>query len=183
MTDNEIIDLYFERSQRAIEETDFKYGNYLKKIAYNILSDFDEAEECNDEVYFKTWNKIPPERPNIFSAFLSKIARNTALDKYRAKNAKKRGVIEESLDELAECVGEESIENSLTAKELSEILSEFLKKESTLARGVFIRRYFYCDSVKDIAKFYQITQSAVKTSLSRTRGKLRLFLTEKEVVF
>lgn len=183
LTDSEIIDLYFERDQLAIKETDEKYGNYLKKIAYNILLDLGDAEECNNEVYFKTWNKIPPEKPNIFSAFLAKISRNTALDKYRAKNAKKRGTLEESLDELSECVGENSIENTLMAKELSAVLSEFLKAQRPESRGIFIRRYFYCDSIKDIAKFYLMSQSAVKTSLSRTRNKLKQFLTEKEVVF
>ena len=181
MTDNEIIELYFIRDESAITETDEKYGKYLKKIALNILLDLGEAEECKNDAYFKVWNRIPPERPNIFSAFLSRITRNQALDRYRAKTAQKRGVVEESFDELEECVGEGDIFDKLLAKELAGLISDFLKKERPEARKVFVRRYFYCDSIGEIAVFYSMSQSAVKTSLSRTRMKLRLFLAEKEV--
>lgn len=106
MKDEEIIELYFKRNERAIEETDVKYGNYLESIANNILNDDLDVEECLNDTYLKTWDKIPPTRPKVFKAFLAKIARELAFDKYRASRSKKRGngTMHEILDELEECI-------------------------------------------------------------------------------
>lgn len=182
MEDTEIIELYFSRNENAIEKTNEKYGSYLKKIAYNILSDEFESDECLNDTYFKTWNKIPPERPSVFSAFLAKITRNTAIDKYRMKKREKRCRVEESLDELSECVGESDTQIALDLIELGSLISDFLRGEKEKARIIFIRRYFFEDSVSEIANHLFLSESNVKTSLSRTRAKLSVYLRYKGVM-
>ncbi len=181
MEDEKIIELYFERDESAIEKTAEKYGKYLFKIAYNILYDSATSEECLNDTYYKTWKCIPPTRPKIFSAFLAKITRNTALDKWRHDRSAKRGNLSESLNELSECIGEERIVSELEISELGRLISEFLFSEREIYRKIFVKRYFYGESVAEIAKFYSLTESNVKTSLSRTRLRLKEYLSTKEV--
>ncbi len=182
MEDVKIIELYFERDESAISATDEKYGKYLLKIAYNILTDKESSKECLDDTYIKTWQVIPPTVPNILSAFLAKITRNIALDRWRLSHAKKReNTVALSLDELSECVGEENLLSSIELSELSELISEFLRGEEERARKIFIRRYFYGDSVSEIAKFLKITKTNAKTTLYRTRKRLNLYLKERMV--
>ena len=184
MEDRKIIDLYFARDEMAIEKTDEKYGSYLRAIAYNVLFDDGECDECCNDTYYKTWRAIPPERPSVFSAFLAKITRNTALDKYREKNREKRGGrVAESLDELCECVSDGNPALDVELMELGSLISEFLRGEKEVARKIFIRRYFYQDSISQIASFCGFSESNVKTTLSRTRAKLALYLRSKEIVY
>ena len=175
MQDHEIIALYFERDERAIAETAGKYGTYCHSIAVNILADQMDAEECVNDTWLRTWNAIPPHRPDILRVFIGKITRNLALDKYKARTAEKRfgGEFALSLDELDECVGtDESAEESI----VGETISRFLQGQPELSRKMFVCRYFYCDSIRDIADRFQVTEGKVKTTLFRVRGKLREYL-------
>ena len=173
MEDLRIIELYFMRDEQAITETADKYGRYCLAVANNILADEPESEECVQDTYMRTWNAIPPTRPSVFRAFLAKITRNLALDRVAKRESQKRGGrIAESLDELAECVGAEDSFADIEAREIGRIITEHLRSESDLARNIFIRRYFYLDSVSDIARRFFIGESRVKTALHRTRERL-----------
>lgn len=183
MRDETIIELYFARDEAAIWHTSEKYGAYCLKIAYNILLDVFDSEECVNDTWLRAWGAIPPTRPSILSSFLGRITRNLAIDRYNAKNAGKRGGrVAESLDELEECVGSPEVEDALSAEELGGMISRFLKGESQLARCIFVRRYFYQAEVAEIARKYGISVSNVKTTLHRTRKKLALYL-KKEGVY
>lgn len=183
MEDNQIIELYWQRSENAIAETSTKYGKLLRKIAMNIVGNYSDAEECENDTYVATWNAIPPTRPNILSAFLGKIARNIALNRYEYNKAQKRNnEFDLVLSELEECIAskntvEATVEEGVVASMLDDFL-EGLKKET---RVIFVRRYWYSDSVKDIAKRLQISESKVKTVLFRTRKELQDYLAERGV--
>ena len=180
--DEKIIELYWERDREAISETDKKYGAYCMTVAKNILKSSEDAEECVNDTYFKTWNSIPPTRPKILSAFLGKITRNLAFNRYRMENADKRGGgdIPLILDELSELVsGQDDVEGAIELSELKAAINAFLKGLSQDKRNIFIRRYWYCDSVKEISARYGMTESAVSMSLMRLRKRLRGFLTER----
>ena len=178
MEDSQIIELYWQRSENAISETAKKYGKLCRHIAMNILGNYSDAEECENDTYVATWNAIPPTRPNVFSAFLTKIARNLALNRYEYNKAQKRNnEFDLVLDELEECIaGKSTVEAAYEAGQLSAVLDEFLEKLSKDKRVIFVRRYWYSDSVKDIAKRLQISESKVKTTLFRTRNELQEFL-------
>ena len=182
MEDNQIIRLYFERSEEAIRQTEAKYGNYCHTIAYNILQNIEDSEECVNDTYWKAWGIIPPRRPKRLAAFLGKITRNLALDRYRRYTAEKRGGGEMAvaLEELGECISSaESMEAHADEMMLTDILNRFLASLSAEQRKIFMRRYWYVCSVKEIADDYGITESKVKMSLLRTRNQLKAVL-EKE---
>ncbi len=182
MEDERIIGLFFERNEMAISAVSAKYGRYCYAIAYNILSDREDAEECVDDTYVGAWNAIPPAKPVSLSAFLGKITRNLSLDKLRARTAEKRGGGETpaALDELEECVaGGGSVSDHLEAAELTEAINAFLAKQKAEDRKIFVCRYFYFDAVKDIADRFGFTQSKVKMVLKRTRDKLMQYLKEE----
>ncbi|MBP3401669.1 MAG: RNA polymerase sigma factor [Clostridia bacterium] len=181
LQDSEIIELYIKRDESAISKTDEKYGAYCGKIAYNILTDRFDAEECVNDTYMHTWNSVPPTIPRILSSFLAKITRNIAIDRYKAKNAKKRSAYEESLDELSECVGDGNITDKIEISAIGEAISRFLLNESELARRVFVRRYFFEDSIAEIARAHSMTEGYVKTMLHRTRKRLAEFLKKEEI--
>lgn len=181
LQDSEIIELYISRDERAISETAEKYGAYCEKIAYNILLDSFDAEECVNDTYMRTWNAIPPTLPRILSSFLAKITRNLALDRYRKKNTAKRSGYETSLNELSECVGGRDISDEMEISDIGAAISRFLLTESDISRRLFIRRYFFEDSVGEIAKAHGLSTSAVKTSLHRTRLRLKAFLSEEGI--
>lgn len=181
MQDTEIIDLYLKRDERAINETAEKYGAYCEKIAYNILTDRFESEECVNDTYMRAWNSIPPTLPRILSAFLAKITRNLAIDRYNARSAKKRCGYAESLDELAECVGGRDISEEIELSELGAAINRFLINEKDLSRRIFVRRYFFEDSIKEIASAHCLSQGNVKTVLHRTRKRLADFLREEGI--
>lgn len=182
MDDAGIVELYWQRSERAVSETAAKYGAYCMKISHNILGDLQESEENVNDTYLQAWNSMPPHRPDTLSPFLGKIARNLALNRYKAGHALKRGAGEFalSLDELGECVPMgRSAEEITDAAALGHSISAFLRGESAEARRIFIRRYFYSESVDEIARRFAVSESKVKSILFRTRNKLRIHL-EKE---
>lgn len=185
MEDERIIDLYWQRDERAIAETKKAYGRYCYAIAYRILSSHEEAEECENDTYLDAWNGIPPARPQPLSAFLGMLSRRIALDRWRKGQAKKRGGdrVLLSLDELAECLpGEEEPDAGLEAQELAAHISAFLRSRPRIESDVFLRRYWFFDSIQEIATRYRMGQSRVKMLLKRTRERLMAYLKEREVM-
>ncbi len=182
MDDNKIVELYWQRNEQAIKETSDKYGSYCMKISLNILSTMSESEENVNDTYMQAWNAMPPHRPKLLMAFLGKIARNLAINKYKAKYAQKRVASEfsVSLEELDTCIPSKIVvEDEVSTAQLSEAISQFLYLQDKDTRNVFIRRYFYCDSICDISHRFGYSQSKIKTMLMRTRNRLKLYL-EKE---
>ena len=181
--DSAIIDLYFARSENAIKETATKYGKMLMSVSVRILRSMEDAEEALSDTYMKTWNSIPPTRPNILSAFLTKIIRNVSRDKLDAMHADKRGagMIPALLDELEECIADNRLPVPGEGMELREILNSFLENEKPESRKIFVRRYFFGSDVKEIAEFYGIGESKVKMSLARSRERLKVCLEEEGV--
>lgn len=182
MEDVHIVQLYWDRSEKAIVETAIKYGKYCTTIAQNILGSNEDAEECVNDTYMNAWNSIPPERPKALGAFLGKITRNLAFNKYKHNRAKKRGGGEISvvLDELAECIsGRDSVEDEVTSKELAKEIENYLASLSETKRRIFVCRYWYADSVKDIAKRFRMKETAVSMTLNRLRKELQTYLEER----
>ena len=181
MDDNRIVDLYWQRNENAISETATKYGKYLHSISYQILLNNEDAEECVNDTYNDAWQSMPPHRPSILSTFLGKITRRISIDLWRKYSAEKRGgVMTLALDELEECVsGTGDVEAEVERLELQKKLNDFLLALPKVDRQVFMCRYWYMDSISDIAKQFAYSQSKVKSMLYRTRNKLRAML-EKE---
>lgn len=182
MNDNEIIQLYFDRNESAIEKTSGKFGKLLQKIAQNILGNYHDAQECVSDAYRKAWETIPPENPSSLSAYLSKITRNKAVDMMRKSSAEKRGSGEMMLvlDEISECVsGKDSVEKEVAAIQLQNDINLFLRILDEEKRNIFICRYWYAYSVKEIAKGFCKKESTVAVMLCRTREKLKVFLEER----
>lgn len=182
MTDEQIIALYWERSENAIQETDIKYGTLCRGIAYRILQDRLDAEECVDDGYMRLWNTIPPERPQRLRAFLAKIVRNLALNRYERETALKRGggEVAATLEELSGCIpGKDDIDTHMEEKELRRILSGFLRTMKKTERMIFLMRYWELQPIAQIAKVTRASESKVKMSLLRSRNKLKAVL-EKE---
>lgn len=182
MEDNAIIDLFFARSEDAVLQTDKKYGRYCFSIANNILANKEDSEESVSDTYMAVWKAIPPRRPAVFSAFLGKITRRLAIDRWRRRSAEKRGGGEAmlALDELSECVADsQTVELSVERKELARAVNLFLEKLPETERNVFLCRYWYLDPIAVIAMNFGFSQSKVTSMLHRTRAKLRTYL-EKE---
>ena len=174
--DDQIINAFFRRDEKAIKEVATVYGTYLFKIAFNILGSSDDSDECVNDVYLRLWNSIPPDRPDNFKAYIAKIARNTALDKQRERSAKKRIPSEyiTSLEELDECIPEENDRDSeCEAKLLKEAIDGFVRSLSKRQQYMFVCRYFYGDPVDDIARGLKISGSLVYHELSVIRSKLK----------
>ncbi len=177
MDDATIIELYFARNEQAIRETDNKYGKLCLHISKNILSNTQDAEECVNDTYLAVWNKIPPTRPERFSAFLCKIVRNLSLKKTEFANAGKRNRnATVSLEELEAVLPDRSRVHDVESEELARAISRFLADEKETSRYVFIRRYFFFDSISEIAKSCSFTESKVKNMLYHTRNRLRDYL-------
>lgn len=180
MTDHQIIELYWARSEDAIKQTDIVYGRKLHNLAHRIVQNFEDAQECVSDTYFKTWDTIPPQRPSYFFAYLAKICRNFALGVLDWKSATKRnGEVVALSAEMEACIPDPQHERKLEGEELGEVLNRFLESLSVDNRIIFLRRYWYLDTIAEIADRYGMTQSKVKTQLHRTRAKLHSFL-EKE---
>lgn len=182
MDDNGIVELYWARSEEAIPSTAAKYGRYLGGVSYNILRVYEDAEECVNDTYLKAWNAMPPHRPSILSAFLARITRRLSIDRWRKGNAQMRGggEVTLALDELGDCVsGRDSIEGELMQQELIDCLNCFLDMLPDTERWVFICRYWYMDSIKEICLQFGFSESKVKSMLHRTRQKLRLKLEQE----
>ena len=182
MDDLKIIELYFARDDRAIRETEIKYGNLCHTLAYNILNNRQDAEECVNDTYNGLWNAIPPAKPNNLTAFICKIARNLSLKRLEyLKREKRSAEMVVSLDELAAVLPDERLAPEISDETVGALISRFLRGQKEEARGVFIRKYFFLDSVADIAGRYGYTESKVKNMLFTTRNKLREYLIREGV--
>lgn len=182
MDDLQIIELYFARDEHAIKETDSKYGKLCFRVAKNILFDDEDSKECVNDTFLTVWNKIPPTRPNNFKAFICKITRNLSLKKLEFSNAGKRSanaVI--SLSEIEEILPDNRIAPGVEEEELGKVISAFLWSEIEDARNVFLRKYWFFDSISDIAKRYSFSESKVKSMLFHTRNRLREFLKKEGI--
>lgn len=184
MDDKRIVELFRQRNEAAIYEADRKYGRYCRSIASNILQSSEDAEEVVNDTYVGAWNSIPPYNPERLSTFLGKITRQLSLKRLRERNAQKRGSGELTLvlAELDECIpSAQSIDEQLDAKELAAIINEFLADINDDERRVFVRRYWYFDSIGSIAQRFGFSQSKVKSMLKRTRDKLLLWLRKEDI--
>ena len=184
MNDSQIVALYFDRDQRAIEETAAKYGNYCYSIVRNILSNREDAEEAVSDTYLALWASIPPHKPTVLRTFLGKIARRTALKQWEKMRTQKRGggEVALALEELSEYLSDGSTpETAIQTAELTQILNAFLRNLPKEERQVFVCRYWYLDSIADIAARFGFSQSKVKSMLARTRMKLRAALTKEGI--
>ncbi len=185
MDDRQIIELYNERSETAISETADKYGKYCYYIAYHILYNAQDSEECVNDTYLRAWAAIPPHYPNNLSAFLGKITRNLALNRYRYYMREKRRIEQTSLvlDELQECVPAfDNTEQAVEEKLLVEVLNRFLHELPVEKRMMFLRRYLYMSSIREIAEDYEISEGKAKMTLFRIRNKLKQTLGKEGIV-
>ena len=181
MDDQQIIDLYFERSESAIKETEAKYGKLCMSIARNILGSETDTEECVNDTYLSVWNTIPPQRPNNFAAFISKITRNISLKRVRFDNAIKRSALTVvSLAELENVIPDHRV-SDIGDEQLGKLISDFLRMEKPDVRNVFIRKYWFFDTVSEIADRYSFSESKVKSMLYHTRNRLRDYLNKEGV--
>lgn len=180
MEDKEIINLYWNRQEKAISETDKKYGKYCNTISFNILQNKEESKECVNDTYLKTWNSIPPQRPNILKVYIGRIARNLAINQYARKKAKKRDyTLEIALEELNECISSNNnVEKESDYNELVKALNNFLSELSQDKRKIFLERYWYLYSIKEISYNNRISESNTKTLLLRIRSQLKDYLKE-----
>ena len=182
MDDKSIVDLYFNRDEEAITQTDKKYGRFCYSIAYNILTNQEDAEESVSDTYMTAWRIIPPRRPSVLSPFLGRITRHISIDRWRERSAYKRGGGEMplALEELEDCIaGLQDVETEYQRKELIRAYKKFLDQLPVTERRVFLSRYWYVDSIETIADRYGFSQSKVKSMLHRTRVKLRKQLAEE----
>ena len=179
MEDKQIVDLFWERSESAISETQRKYGKYCYFIAHNILCSIEDSEECVNDTYMRAWNSMPQHRPSVLKTFLGKITRNLALNRYKTLSADKRnsGQMPLALEELKCCVpGEDNTANIVDDLALTEIFNRFLASLSEEQRRIFMRRYWYLSSIKEIADEYSVGESKVKMTLMRSRNELKTLL-------
>ena len=183
MTDEAIVDLFWQRSEKAIEETDKRYGRYFHYIANGILQNDEDSKEIVNDTYLKAWKNIPPERPINLKAFLGRITRQLSLNRLEKNRAQKRGGGELTLaiDELSEVIADENDEDSLSVDELTRIINSFLRSLSQKERRVFIKRYWHMNSISQISKDFSFSESKVKSMLFRTREKLRQYLIKEGI--
>ena len=182
MEDAAIVDLYWQRSEEAIPETERKYGAYCQRIAYNVCADHGDAEECVNDTWLRAWNRMPSERPGLLSAFLGAITRNLALDRWRARHSLKRGggEVPLALDELSDCVmGQSDPEREVEVKELEAAIDRFVNGLPEKDQLIFLSRYWFLAPVAEIAQKAGCSQSRVKTTLFRLRKKLQTMLQEE----
>ena len=184
MEDNTLIELYWNRSENAISETATKYGGYCYTIAYNIPANNEDSEASVNDTWMAAWNTMPPRRPKFLAAFLGKMTRYISLDRWKNRTAVKRGGGEVPLvlEELEECIsGEDSVEKEYLQKEFAMTMNRFLENLSEAERKVFLCRYWYLDSIEDIAERFDFSESKVASMLHRTRGKLRKMLEQEGI--
>lgn len=188
MEDETIIGLYWARDERAISETDRKYGENLRSLAYRVCADRQDGDECANDTYLRVWNDIPPTRPDCFRAYLLAIVRRIAFDRLRSRRAEKRGAGAEnyplSAEELTECVpGGTTPEEEFDRQALSDALDAFLRTLPKEQRQIFLCRYWFLDSVKEISVTFGAAETTIKSSLFRTRKALRAYLTKEGIPF
>ena len=182
MNDNEIIQLFFNRNEDAIQQTAERYGASLTRLSENILRNREDAQECVNDTYLKAWDTIPPTRPKRFFTYLARICRYPAFDRLDWNNAAKRKAEVVALtQEMEECIPGTWLEEELTNAEISSLIGDFLRKQPADTRMIFVRLYLYGDSVSEIALRYEISQNAVMMRLSRTRSKLAAYLKKEGI--
>ena len=181
MEDRGIIELFWNRDEAAICELSRKYSGYCYKIAWNLLKNHEDAEECLNDTWYAAWGYIPPKRPAVLSAFVGRITRGLAIDCFRRKQAAKRvdGHISDVCGEMEELCFSYAVEEKMAEKELIHTIETFLRQLSDADRDIFIRRYWYLDSIKDIAKRHGVSQGCIKTNLCRNRKKLYRILKQE----
>ncbi len=182
--DKKIIDLFFERSEQGIRELDMKYGKICHSLSYNIVNNRQDAEECVNDAYLGAWNAIPPVRPNPLLSYIVKIVRNISLKIYWRKEAAKRsGHYTIALEEIEGYIADQkTVEDEIEARELARIIGEFLDTLTLENRVIFMRRYWFSDSYKDIAEFMGLSEKNISVRLTRIRGKMKQYLVEREVI-
>ncbi len=186
MDDRLIVELFWQRDDHAIKKISQKYGNYCFAIAYNILHDREDSEECVNDTWLRVWNAIPPQRPAKLQMYLAKITRNISFDRFNSKKAEKRGGGELPfvLDELAECIsGKSNVADEYEYKELVSVIRNYVAELPVQEGNVFLRRYFFTDTVAEIAKRYNLTENNVMVILSRVRKKLKCHLEKEELLY
>lgn len=183
MEDEKIVELFFNRLEQAIAEVDIKYGRVCHRLSFNILNSQRDAEECVNDAYLGSWNAIPPAKPNPLQAYICKIVRNISLNLYYRKEAAKRNsVYDVAIQELEAYLSAPStVETEIEARELARIIENFLDTLTVENRVIFMRRYWFYDSYKDIAERVGLTEKIVSVRLTRTRQKMKKYLIEREV--
>ena len=178
--DEKIIMQFLNRDETAITNVEQKYGRYCYSIAFRILYDEEDVEECLNDTWLKTWNSIPPNVPEILSAYVGKITRNLAINRYRQQNAEKRKCerLEQPLEEMEDCsfLSQNNVSEEMDLKALEESINHYLDGLSKQKRQMFVRRYFYLDDIKEIAELFHMKESAVKVTLHRMRKALGVYL-------
>lgn len=183
MDDHQIVNLYWQRSESAIRESDVKYGKILKNISFSLLSNLEDAEECVSDTYTEAWNRMPDDRPTYLGAYLSKIVRCLSINRFRASKRQKRGGMNTIIEELTDCIPSNTdIFGDYENGRLKDILNKFIASLETEKRVIFLRRYFYSEPVLDIAFQLSISEAKVKTVLHRTRQALKQMLEEEELL-
>ena len=184
ITDEQIIEMYWQREEKAIQETDIKYGKFLFRVAYNILQDELDCEECQNDTYLGIWNIIPPTRPIVFPAFITKIMRNIAIDRYKQKTSKKRipSEFQISMDDLCSVLHSDvSVEQEYEVKEIAKIISDYVRGLSDKRQYIFIGRFYMADEVSKIANELNISTSSVYKELEKIKEGLKIYLNERGV--
>lgn len=181
MDDNQIIELFWQRSEQAVSAVTEKYGAMCHGIAVNLLRDHEDAEECVNDTWHALWETIPPERPRVLPPFIARITRNLAMKRLTYHNAAKRAVLTVPFEELNGCIaGGPTPEEILDERELTRLLSSFLDTLDRDSRAMFLRRYWFFDSISRIAKGFGVSQSKVKSQLFRIRNRLKVYLEEAD---
>lgn len=176
LSDAQIVELYWQRNESAIQATSTRYGAFCHKISYAILGNRADTDECLNDTWMAAWNSIPPHRPDILSAFLGKITRRISIDRWRRQSAEKRGggELDLVLEELADCIAaDSSVEAEMERTEMEQFMQSFLRQLPVTERRLFLRRYWYMDSIAVLAEAFGFRESKVKSMLFRTRKKLR----------
>ena len=178
LSDEDIIELYWQRDESAIEETDFKYRKYLFTIAYNILYSNEDCEECLNDTYIGTWEAIPPERPNYLKAFLTTIIRRVSINRYNEKNREKRvpSNMTDSLEELGDIMAENSVIREMQAEELGKIISDYLRSLSKRQRYIFMSRYYMAEPIEKVARELGMSKSTVNKEIAVIKAGLKKVL-------
>lgn len=184
MNDSEIIALFFQRSEAAIDAVEKKYGTLCHSIAWNLLHSEEDAAECVNDTWHGLWNAIPPRRPEKLGPFAARITRNLAMKRLTRQNAEKRQAVTVSFEELNQCIPDEkTVEQALEGKELSRLLDAFLDTLGDEDRNLFVRRYWFFDSVRQLSRSFGITENHVKVKLYRMRKALKQYLEQEAQVY
>lgn len=183
MEDNKIVDLYWDRSERAISETQLKYGRLLYSLSFSLLSSREDAEECVNDTYLAAWSSMPSDRPELLRPYLCKIDRRISINRYNSAHREKRGGASLIIEELSDCIpSENDVQSSLENKRLGAAINAFLEGLDTEKRVVFVKRYFYSRSIGEISQQMRISEGKIKSMLFRMREQLYKILEREELI-